>query len=119
MTVTNLTHEGRNDMSRPKGFDDYEVRLGDLLRGERATLGKSLMDVQRELRINAIYIAAIENCNDEAFETPSFVSGFVRSYARYLKLDQEEIYRQFCQESGFVPAHGLSDGASTLRNGKA
>ena len=119
MAGTNLTHEGRNDMSRPKGFDDYEVRLGDLLRGERATLGKSLMDVQRELRINATYIAAIENCNYEAFETPSFVSGFVRSYARYLKLDQEEIYRQFCQESGFVPAHGLSDGASTLRNGKA
>ena len=59
---------------RLKGFDDYEVRLGDLLRGERATLGKSLMDVQRELRINANYISAIENCDYGAFETPSFVS---------------------------------------------
>ena len=103
MAGTDLTPEGRGDMSRPKGFDDYEVRLGDLLRGERATLGKSLMDVQRELRINANYISAIENCDYGAFETPSFVSGFVRSYARYLKLDQEQVYRQFCEESGFVP----------------
>ena len=47
MAGTDLTPEGRDEMSRPKGFDDYEVRLGDLLRGERATLGKSLMDVQR------------------------------------------------------------------------
>jgi len=119
MAGTVLTPEGREDMSRPKGFDDYEVRLGDLLRGERATLGKSLMDVQRELRINTNYISAIENCDYGAFETPSFVSGFVRSYARYLKLDQEQVYRQFCEESGFVPSHGLADEASTLRNGKA
>ncbi|NCW03312.1 MAG: helix-turn-helix domain-containing protein, partial [Rhodobacteraceae bacterium] len=76
------------------------MRLGDLLRGERATLGKSLMDVQRELRINANYISAIENCDYGAFETPSFVSGFVRSYARYLKLDQEQVYRH---PSAIVP----------------
>ena len=38
-----------------------DVSLGDLLRGQRATLGKSLFDVQRDLRIKAIYIAAIEN----------------------------------------------------------
>ena len=119
MAGTDLTHYGRDEIGRPKGFDDYEVRLGDLLRGERATLGKSLMDVQRELRINATYIAAIENCDYGAFETPSFVSGFVRSYARYLKLDQEQVYRQFCEESGFVPSHGLADEASTLRNGRA
>ena len=30
--------------SRPKGFDDFELKLGDTLRGERATLGKSLLE---------------------------------------------------------------------------
>ncbi|HCP80049.1 MAG TPA: DUF4115 domain-containing protein, partial [Octadecabacter sp.] len=43
------------------GFDAFELRLGDLMRGERATIGKSLLDVQRELKIKAAYIAAIEN----------------------------------------------------------
>ena len=36
----------------PKGFDDYKVMLGDTMRGERATLGKSLLDVENELKIN-------------------------------------------------------------------
>lgn len=87
-----------------KGFDSYELRLGDELRGERACLGKSLFDVQRDLRIKACYIDAIENSDPVAIENKSFVAGYIRSYARYLKLDPEEVYRRFCEESGFQPA---------------
>lgn len=94
----------------PKGFDDFEIKLGDTMRGERATLGKSLLDVQRELRIKASYIAAIENCDASVFETPGFVAGYVRSYARYLKLDPEEAYERFCAESGFAVSRGLTSG---------
>ena len=63
----------------PQGFDAFELRLGDIMRGERATLGKSLLDVQRELRIKASYIAAIENADPDAFDTPGFIAGYVRS----------------------------------------
>lgn len=94
------------------GFDDFDTRLGDLMRGERATLGKSLLDVQRELRIRASYIAAIENCDVSAFDAPSFISGYVRSYARYLKMDQDWVFARFCAESGFEPTHGMSPIAS-------
>lgn len=86
---------------KPKGFDDYDLRLGDLMRGERATLGKSLLDVQRELKIKATYIAAIENADISAFATPGFVAGYVRSYARYLNMDPDAAYRQFCAEANF------------------
>ncbi|MDO5643316.1 MAG: DUF4115 domain-containing protein [Paracoccus sp. (in: a-proteobacteria)] len=91
---------------------DFETRLGDLMRGERATMGKSLLDVQRELRIRAGYIAAIENCDISAFDAPSFISGYVRSYARYLKMDPDEVFQRFCAESGFKPPHGMSPVAS-------
>ena len=94
-----------------RGFDDFELRLGDVLRGERATLGKSLLDVQRELHIRAAHIAAIENGELDAFETPSFVAGFVRSYARYLGMDPEWVYNRFCVEHDFQVAHGMSGGA--------
>ena len=97
---------------QPLGFDDYELRLGDQMRGERATMGKSLLDVQRELRIKAAYIAAIENCDPDAFDTPGFIAGYVRSYARYLNLDPEQAFAQFCAESGFSTAHGMSQEAS-------
>lgn len=88
------------------------------MRGERATMGKSLLDVQRELRIKASYIAAIENCDPSAFDTPGFIAGYVRSYARYLGMDPDECYRLFCEESGFAVAHGMSEKASTIRKGQ-
>lgn len=94
------------------GYFDDDVKLGDLLRGERATLGKSLLDVQRELRIRASYVAAIENCDISAFDTPSFIAGYVRSYARYLHLDPEKTFNRFCQESGFQPTHGMAPAAA-------
>ena len=94
------------------GFLDDDTRLGDIMRGERATKGKSLLDVQRELRIRASYVAAIENCDITAFDAPSFISGYVRSYARYLGMDPDWTFRRFCQESGFQPTHGMAQAAS-------
>lgn len=99
----------------PKGFDAFELRLGDVMRGERATMGKSLLDVQRELRIKASYIAAIENADPDAFDTPGFIAGYVRSYARYLDMDPDKAFATFCKESGFEVAHGMSAEASVIK----
>ncbi len=89
------------------------------MRGERATLGKSLLDVQRDLKIKATYIAAIENADPTAFETQGFIAGYVRSYARYLGLDPEWAYTRFCEEGAFVTAHGMSPDASANRPSKS
>jgi len=106
--------QGENQ-NRPKGFDDFELKLGDTLRGERATLGKSVVEVQNELKIKAAYITAIENCDPLAFDTPGFVAGYVRSYARYLNLDPDQVFQKFCSESGFATVHGMSDKASSIK----
>lgn len=103
------------ETDKPKGFDDFELRLGDLMRGERATLGKSLLDVQRELKIKATYIAAIENCDTSAFESQGFIAGYIRSYSRYLGMDPEWAYQKFCVEANFTLHHGMSAGASPQR----
>lgn len=108
-----------SENDKPKGFDDFELRLGDLMRGERATLGKSLLDVQRELKVKATYVAAIENCDITAFETQGFVAGYVRSYARYLGMDPDWAYAKFCREANFTLAHGMSAAASPARISKA
>ncbi len=100
------------EVVEPAGFDAFELRLGDLMRGERATMGKSLLDVQRELKIKAAYIAAIENSDPTAFDTPGFIAGYVRSYARYLNMDPDWAFETFCAESGFATAHGMSEQAS-------
>ena len=95
------------------GFDSYILRLGEELRGERATLGKSLIQVQKDLKIKAAYISAIENCDLDAFPNKGFVAGYVRSYARYLNLNPEEIYERFCSESGFTSIDGSRKFEST------
>ena len=107
------------EADKPKGFDDYDLRLGDVMRGERATLGKSLLDVQRELKIKAAYIAAIENADVTAFETQGFVAGYVRSYARYLGMDPDWAFQRFCHEAKFEVAHGMSAAASSTAKAAA
>ena len=46
-----------------KGYDSYTVTLGDKLRGERATLGKTLEDVERETRLRIEFLLGIENAD--------------------------------------------------------
>ena len=91
----------------PAGFDDYELRLGDIMRGERATLGMSLLDVQRDIKIKATYLAAIEDADLSAFETPGFIAGYIRAYSKHLGLNPDWAYKTFCAESGFSHVSGL------------
>lgn len=105
------TPDPSEDQQTLKGFDDFDLSLGDIMRGERATMGKSLLDVQRELKIKATYISAIENTDPSAFDTPGFVAGYVRSYARYLGLDPDWAFKTFCDEGNFEVAHGMSPDA--------
>lgn len=103
----------------PQGFDDFELTLGDVMRGERATMGKTLEGVEIDLRIKQRYIEAIESADPSVFETPGFIAGFVKSYAKYLQLDPDWAFRKFCEESGFETAHGMSHDALPLRAQRA
>ncbi len=114
---------GQNSGTVSESGISPEYALGDELRGERATMGKTLLDVQRELRIQASYIAAIEDCDVSAFPNPSFISGYVRSYARYLSMPPDAVFRRFCEESGFQgsktagSATNRATGRSTRKSG--
>jgi hypothetical protein len=85
-----------------ESYDSYDISLGELLRGERATLGKSCLDVQNDLKIKVQYIKAIEKCDVRNLENKSFIAGYVRTYAKYLGLDPNFVYDRFCSESGFI-----------------
>ena len=85
-----------------ESYDSFDISLGELLRGERATLGKSCLDVQKDLKIKVQYIKAIEKCDIQSLENKSFIAGYVRTYAKYLGLDPDYVYDRFCKESGFI-----------------
>jgi len=102
-----------------KGYDSYTVTLGDKLRGERATLGKTLEDVERETRLRIEFLLGIENADISAFPAPSFIAGYVRSYASHLNMDPEECFIQFCKESGFIGLQSQINGTKKNKVVKA
>ncbi|MDT8345443.1 MAG: helix-turn-helix domain-containing protein, partial [Thermohalobaculum sp.] len=103
-----------------RGFDDYELTLGDEMRGERACLGKTLAEAERDLCIKAELIAAIENADADAFPNRSVVPGYVRAYARYLGMNPDACYERFCHQSGFrspLVTFGMVPGAAAAQRG--
>ena len=114
-----MGHWADHHQTTPDAGDDgagFEAPLGDLMRGERATKGKSLLDVERDLKIKAAYIAAIENADVSAFTTKGFIAGYVRSYARYLGMDPDTTFARFSAEAGFDGVHGTGVRPSAQRN---
>jgi hypothetical protein len=95
-----------------KGFDEFHISLGDRMRGERATLGKTLEDIKDDIKLRVDILEGIENSDLSAFPSPSFVAGYVRSYANHLGLDPQKCFKQFCEESGFVGLQAEIDGTN-------
>jgi cytoskeletal protein RodZ len=58
-----------------KGFDEFHISLGDRMRGERATLGKTLEDIKDDIKLRVDILEGIENADLSAFPSPSFVAG--------------------------------------------
>ena len=81
-----------------RGYHDYEHSLGDELRGRRASMGKGLLDVHKELGIKPWIIVSIEKADPKSFESPWMIGPLVKSYARYLGMDAEEAYARFKAE---------------------
>ena len=98
----NVENNSQKESSQQINFGDYKASLGDLMRGQRASLGKSLLDVQKELGLAPYIIFAIENGDLEAFPNKSLVGSYVLQYSKYLGWDPKKTYDKFCKESGHV-----------------
>lgn len=84
--------------------------LGQRFRTARDARGLSLSEVAEQVRIRAVYLAAIENEDWSAIGAPVYIRGFLRTYARFLGLDAEEIVAEFNigegERGAIVPTRG-------------
>ena len=69
---------------------DALVALGNELKNARRAAGLSLNDVSVRLCISIRYLKAIEGGDPALIPGTTYMLGFVRSYARLLKLDADE-----------------------------
>ncbi len=74
--------------------------FGAILRDTRLTLGRSLQDAERQTRILARHLAALENGDFHLLPTGIYARGFVYNYANWLQLNPQEMVRLFNEARG-------------------
>ncbi len=73
---------------------------GELLRAERLKQDLKINDVAFALKLSSKVIQSIEDGDSESLPAKTFVRGFVKGYAEFLKLDSAIVLRQFQEEMG-------------------
>jgi len=74
------------------------IKSGEKLQQARLEKGFSLEDVAKATKIKTEFLVFIENGEYQKLPSPSYASGFVRNYARFLGLPDEEILAIFRRE---------------------
>ena len=90
MTDKHSTEFDENQMTA----DSYE-RIGTQLKTARREHGFRLSDVARELRISGDYLKLLESGDFDQLPAPTYVSGFLRSYGKFVGLDGAELASRF------------------------
>lgn len=75
--------------------------VGELLRTEREAQGKTIADVGKITKMSTLILEALEDDRYSVLPAPVYVKGHLRTYARFLGLDEDEIvekYLRFTQQ---------------------
>ncbi|MDR3274850.1 MAG: helix-turn-helix domain-containing protein [Endomicrobium sp.] len=79
--------------------------IGKLLKEKREAMNISLDDVHKSTKIQEKYISAIENDDISIFFAEVYYRSFVKTYARYLGFDSEELIENY---NNTTKKHSLS-----------
>lgn len=79
---------------------DVMAVLPDWLAAARERKGVDLIRAERDTKIRARYLAALERGEYRELPGAVYTKGFLRNYAIYLGLDPEEVLRQWRRERG-------------------
>jgi cytoskeleton protein RodZ len=69
--------------------------FGDILRSRRQEMGYTLEQIEEETKIRRYYLKALEEERFEVLPGRVYAIGFVRRYARFLELNEEEVVEWF------------------------
>jgi cytoskeletal protein RodZ len=94
------TGEVRADTSRPNAPADSVPSLPERLYAARERKGVDLYRAERDTKIRARYLAALERGDYRELPGAVYTKGFLRNYALYLGLEPEDILTQWRRERG-------------------
>ncbi len=93
---------------RKVGGAEHLPNVSLTLRMARQRAGYDLKDVAEVLRIRLSNLEAIEAGRFDDLPGPTYVTGFLRSYAEFLGLDRDEIVTRYREEIGAASRQKLS-----------
>src|ERR1019366_10543781 len=98
--------EGRMDAGRPTPASSASSTpsLPERLLTARERKGVDLYRAERDTKIRARYLAALERGDYRELPGAVYTKGFLRNYALYLGLDPDEILLQWRRERGDGPS---------------
>ncbi len=85
-----------------RGPDDAPRSLPERLYAAREAKGVDLYRAERDTKIRARYLGALERGDYKELPGAVYTKGFLRNYALYLGLDADEILEQWRRERGAV-----------------
>jgi cytoskeletal protein RodZ len=94
---------------------DRPHKLGEVLRGAREAKGADLPRVERETKIRAKYLSALERGEYRELPGPVYTKGFLRNYGLYLSLDPEYLVDLYRLETTGGVADRAGSGAEPRR----
>lgn len=97
-TISVMQNPGYN------GGPIHPTAFGAILRDARLALGRSLQDAERQTRILARHLAALENGDFQLLPVGIYARGFVYNYANWLQLNPQEMVRLFNEARGETEA---------------
>lgn len=85
--------------------------VGQILKAAREKRGYSISEVALHTRIGARYLTALEEDRYETFPSETHITGFIRSYARHLEIDPDNligIYKRIVLQEAPAPIEELT-----------
>ncbi|MCL5111033.1 MAG: DUF4115 domain-containing protein [Chloroflexi bacterium] len=90
-------------------------KLGEMLRAARQDMGVSLAEVEQATKIRRKFLVALEEEDFPSLPETVYVIGFLKEYARYLRLDPDQTARVFKEQSGRRDLPGLQPETRIVR----
>ena len=90
-----MTQKIQPGVGEGQTMNDSFKRIGKQLQAARKERGLRTADVARELRISADYLRWLESGDFDQLPAPTYVSGFLRSYGKFLGLDGADLAGRF------------------------
>jgi cytoskeleton protein RodZ len=91
-----------SELDRPAPADP-SAEPGAVLAAARRAQNLTIADIARHLKLSSHQVEALETGAHERLPGPVFVRGFIRNYARLLKLDPDELVRAMAETPPAIP----------------